>query len=372
MISPMIVVRRAKHKGALLLVDLENKPKNYSSLIFGDYGKVARLEIGGDTSFKKLAETDEANFWGLNLVSCSSDRWDDIPQEGLSKFQKTIAYQTVMDSLVPDVFVGLSEIVTDPWGSYLYSRISTMEKVHAMSYSSGISQAFGAKAEQFLDIIYTDPKIKARVKNEIEVAERFVDAVKAGWEETEENKKLLVELLYKTLYLEGVKFPFSFFTSWTINKAFGNVAQGFSQLLIKISIDEMQVHTTTGVTFLKKLVKNPKTSHLFTSDWFKDSFTEYVRESVEDDLLWVDHLLEDGEIAGFNKEICDHFIKYWADYRLKSVGLGPIYNVTKNDIEVWFDSYRNVNDKHSALQEIDSVTYQKNTLVNDLYKFDKQ
>ena len=348
-------------------INLKVKPHNHGHLFFGD-SDLARLDIGGDPYFKKLSETDEANFWGLNIVSCSQDRLSEMPANGLSKFQKTNAYQLAMDSTVPDVFSYLSMISTDPWLTYLYSRISTMEHVHAMSYSSGVSQAFGARATDFLDILYTDEQIVHRVDVELDVAVRFIDAVNRGWVESDYNKKLLLELLVKVLCLEGIKFPFSFFTTWTLNRAFGNVAQGFCQLLLKIANDEMMIHTTTGVSVLSRLSKSQKFKHLFTSGWFAEMAEQAILETELREVAWSNYLLLDGEILGFNHEINTHFIKYWANRRRKEIGI-PYADIKKNDVEIWFDDYRNLNAKHSALQEIDSVTYQKNTLVNDLYKF---
>lgn len=352
------------------LINLDNKPTNYAPLFFGDYGNVARIDIGGDPQFKKLAETDEANFWALNVVSCSQDRWSDMPDNALSKYQKNLAYQTAMDSLVPGVFSYLSEAATDPWLTYLYSRISAMEHVHAMSYSSGISQAFGAKAEEFLDIIYTDPKIKQRVKTELEVASRFIDACSKGLENTDEHRKLIVETLSRVLLLEGVKFPFSFFTSWAINKACDGAAQGFSQVLLLIAKDELQVHTTTGATVLRKLRNSTDFAYLFEGGWFEETFTAMVKETVQSEVEWAEYLLEDGELLGFNRSICEHFIQYWANYRCREVRVAECYNITKNDIEEWFDSYRNINGKSAALQEIDNVSYQRSQIVNDLWRFD--
>lgn len=353
------------------MINLDNKPILTNRLFFGD-SSVARLDLSYDPQFKKLAETDEANVWFLNIVSCSQDRWEEMPPNALSKFQKTLAYQTVLDSTVPDIFKYLSSIANDPWLQYLYSRISTMEHTHAMSYSSGVDQAFGAKATEFLDIIYTDDKIKARVDSELDVATRFVNAVHTNWEETTENKKLLLELLTKTFALEGVKFPFSFFTSWTLNRAYNNCAQGFSQLLIKISIDEMQVHTTVGATLIKKLSKSSQFSDLFESGWYQSMVNEVFTSVAKKEKEWAEYLLEDGEVPGFNQEICNHFIEYWVDRRLNEINLPRQFNVVKNDIEKWFDSYRSVNDKHSALQEVDNISYQIGQVRNDLSKFDKE
>lgn len=353
------------------MINLDNKPELNNRLFFGD-NSVARLDLSYDPQFKKLAETDEANVWFLNIVSCSQDRWEEMPPNALSKFQKTLAYQTVLDSTVPDIFKYLSSIANDPWLQYLYSRISTMEHTHAMSYSSGVDQAFGAKATEFLDIIYTDPKIKDRIESELDVALRFVDAVHQGWEETLENKKLLLELLTKIFALEGIKFPFSFFTTWTLNRAYNNCAQGFSQLLIKISIDEMQVHTVVGASLIKKLRKSPLYAELFQTSWYEDMANEVFSQVAAKEKDWAAYLLEDGEVPGFNQEICNHFIEYWTDRRLNEIGLEKQFNVTKNDIEKWFDSYRSVNDKHSALQEVDNISYQIGQVRNDLSKFDQE
>lgn len=352
------------------MINLDRKPTDTGKLFFGD-NTVARLDMTYDSQFKKLAETDEANVWFLNIVSCKQDRWQEFPPEALSKFQKTLAYQTVLDSMVPDVFKYMSEISTDPWLEYLYSRISTMEHTHAMSYSSGVDQAFGAKANEFLDIIYTDDKIKARIDDELEIAGRFVPAVTAGFENTDENKKLLLELLVRVFYLEGIKFPFSFFTSWTLNRAYGNCAQGFSQLLIKIATDEMQVHTATGANVIKKLRKSPDFVHLFTSGWFDTMAKTTLKDVVRKEKEWATYLLEDGEVPGFNQAICDHFIEYWADRRANEIGVEKQFNVVKNDIEDWFDAYRNINSKQSALQEIDNISYQLGQVQDDLHKFDE-
>lgn len=351
------------------MINLDKKPEQ-TDVLFSGESTIARLDMTYDSQFKKLAETDEANVWFLNVVSCSQDRWDEMPENALSKFRKTLAYQTLLDSTVPDVFKYLSTIADDPWLEYLYSRISTMEHTHAMSYSSGVDQAFGAKATEFLDIIYTDEMIKSRVSDEIEVAAKFVKSVQDGWYDCEENHKILLEMIYRIFMLEGVKFPFSFFTSWTLNKGHNNCAQGFSQLLIKIATDEMQVHTTVGSTILKRARKSSQFKYLFESGWF-DSMADKISLEVKlKEKEWAEYLLEDGEILGFNRAICDHFIDYWIERRKKEAGIPSASPLPKNDIEEWFDSYRNINNKQSALQEIDNISYQVAQIRDDLSKFD--
>ena len=351
------------------MIDLSHIPSTEHKLVFGEQ-TIGRLDLPYDSKFKQLAEIDESNVWFLNVVSCSTDRWDEFPESALTKFQLTLGYQTVLDSLVPDVFKYLSEICTDPWLQYLYSRISTMEHTHALSYSSGVTQAFGAMATEFLDIIYTDKHIKHRIDDELDIATQFIKAVHNGWSNTEANRKLLLTLLIGVFALEGVKFPFSFFTSWSLNKAYNNCSQGFSQLLLSISVDEMVVHTTTGSTFINKLRNDINFKEEFASGWFDTMATEYFNRVAVKEIEWANYLLESGDEPGFNQAICEHFIHYWTDRRLKELHLEPIFNVVKNDIEIWFDEYRNVKDKQSALQEISNINYQLGRCINDLHKFD--
>lgn len=279
--------------------------------------------------------------------------------------------QTVLDSLVPDAFKYLSEVATDPWLSYLYSRISTMEHVHALSYSSGVTQAFGAKATEFLDIIYTDPQIKHRIDDELVIIQDFIDRVQTSWSNSSDNRRALLQTLVGIFALEGIKFPFSFFTSWSLNKGYNNCAQGFSQLLLSIAYDELTVHTATGSNFLGKLRKDPNFVEEFESGWFDEMATSYLLQVSTKEIAWAAYLLESGDEPGFNLPICEHFIQYWTDRRLKELGLQPQFNVKKNDIEQWFDEYRNIKDKQSALQEISNINYQLGQTINDLHLLDK-
>lgn len=351
------------------MINLSHKPSSEHKLVFGDQD-LGRLDLPYDKTFKNLCSVDEANVWYLDVVSCSGDRWYSFPPSALTKFQLTLGYQTVLDSLVPDVFKALNEVVTDPYLKYLYSRISTMEHTHALSYSSGVTQAFGAKATEFLDIIYTDPQIKHRIDDELLIISKFIQATHS-WSNTEDNRKLLLEVLVAVFCLEGIKFPFSFFTSWTLNKAYDNCAQGFSQLLLSIAVDEMTVHTATGSNFINKLRKSPDFQSEFKSGWFDTMAEAYITNVVAKEQAWAKYLLTSGNEPGFSDQICDHFILYWADRRRKEINLPTQYNLQKNDIEIWFDEYRNVKNKSSALQEISNINYQIGKCVNDLHKFDQ-
>lgn len=350
------------------LLDLHNQPKEYNKLFFGDYGNFQRIDKNPFPIFQKLAEASEANTWFMNEIDCTKDAkgWQQLPDNAKRMFHLNILYQSAMDSLVPNTFGYLSELSSNTWLSYLYSRISTEEQIHSTSYSSGLIQAFGAKASEMIDLIYSDPIVKKRTDKEIEDAESFIQIVIKEGRTDDIAKKALLKLLLRTYFLEGVKFPFSFFVTWSINKAYQNALQGFSQLLKLIAYDEMTVHTTTGQHVINTLFKDKNQGFSHLADWFQETAYQIAKETAELEIEWNDYLQTDGSIPGYTKAIGDHFIKFWVDYRLKKINLKPIFNEPKSDIIDWFNAYRDLNHTQVALQEADNTNYQKGNLKNDL------
>jgi ribonucleoside-diphosphate reductase beta chain len=307
----------------------------------------------------------------MNEIDYTKDRKGVEKLDPVAKrmFHLNILYQNNMDSLVPNTFGLLSEIASDTWLSYLYSRIATEEQIHSLSYSNGLFQVFGEKVTEMLDHIYRDPILQRRTEKEIESANRFIQLIFKEEREDDTGKLALVELLLRTYYLEGVKFPFSFFVTWTINKAYGNAIQGFSQALKLIAWDEMTIHTTTGQNLLKILMNDPSQGFTHLRREIEEMAYRMADETAQLEFEWNKYLQKEGPIPGYTLKIGEHFIKYWTDYRLKGIGLAPIFNEPKSDVIDWFNNYRNLNKTQVALQEADNTNYQKGTLKNDLDRF---
>ena len=113
-----------------------------------------------------------------------------------------------------------------------------------------------------------DKLIQSRMQSEQSSAEKLLAA--SPYTESDDAKKALLEMLLYIYFLEGVKFPFSFFITWTINNAYNNSIQGFSKLLKLIAHDELTVHVITGREVLNLLRSDSKQGfkHLFDSGWF--------------------------------------------------------------------------------------------------------
>jgi len=345
---------------------VQEKPKEYNKLFFGDYGNFARIDHISYDIFQKLAENSESNTWFTNEVDYSKDKkgYADLGEKEKRMFHLNILYQNLLDSLVPNTFSILAEISTDTYLSYLYSRINTEENIHAMTYSSGLMQVFGAKATEMLDHVYTDKYLKNRMNPDIQAAQYFLDL--AQGDVNDELKKALIVALVRTYFLEGVRFPASFFVTWNINKNNGNCIQGFSQALKLILWDELTVHTATGQNVLKILLKDESQGFGHLDGFIKDTVYRIAEEVYYSELEWAEYLLQEGEIPGYNKNIADHFIKYMIDFRIKNLGMAPMFKEEKSEIIDWFNDYRNLNKTQIALQEADNTNYQKGALKNDL------
>ncbi len=241
---------------------------------------------------------------------------------------------------------------------------------NSVNYSNGLIQVFGEKAESLMDTVYTDTMLQKRTDKEIEAANNFTRLLIVENRDDDEAKLALVELLARTYFLEGVKFPFSFFVTWVINKAYGNAIQGFSQSLKLIAHDEMTVHVTTGKHIIKSLLYNKAQGFYHLRDKIKDIITNMAKETAELEFEWNDYLLKEGSVQGYTKEVGDKFIKYWTDFRLKEIGLDTIYNEGSFDVIDWYNNYRDLNKTQVALQEADNTNYQKGQLKNDLSRFD--
>lgn len=390
------------------LIDVSKKPAPHSKLFFGEYSGVARIDTIQYPQLKKIYESSESNTWFMNELDYSKDiiGWKEIPAHAQRMFKLNISYQTLMDSGVTNIFSEIAKVGSLSEVQYLYSRISIEENIHALSYSNALATVFGSEAEEMLDLVYSDTIVQSRMENEVDGADKFIELCirdnKLGkikrklqnvspanaWNtikdvkaiafgdyvettaELDEKKKSLLMLLGASFLLEGIKFPFSFFVTWSINKAYGNNIQGMARLIKLIAWDEMTVHTVTGSTVLNILRKDESQgfSHLF--EWFDAEMIAFTKKTVDQELEWSEYLLKDGSIPGYNKNIGEHFVKYWADRRLKEIKMQPIYNEKKSDIIDWYNRYRDLNSTTSALQESDALNYQKGKLSNDLDKFD--
>ncbi|MEI0602883.1 ribonucleotide-diphosphate reductase subunit beta [Brachyspira alvinipulli] len=355
------------------VIDIDKKPEN-EKIFFGDFGHYIRIDSVSHEIARKLKEASEGNTWFSKEVDYKSDktRFSSLPEDAQRAFKLNIAYQTLMDSGVTSGFSSiLNRIVTSSIWSILYARIAIEENIHAESYSYGLSEVFGHEATDTLDLVYNDEFVKHRMEKEVELFGNVDELcnLEGSNASLDEKKQAILKLLIGIYLLEGIKFPFSFLVTFTINNSYDNAIAGFTKTIKLIAHDELNVHVPTGknvMTILRK-EENQGFSHLFKSGWFNDTAKAMVEFTVNEEIKWAKYLFDDKEVLGINSSVSEHFIKYWAGVRLKDIGVETEYlSEKKSDIIDWFNSYRDINKQNAALQETTNTSYQKGALKNDL------
>lgn len=345
------------------IINLEKPTEETYKLFFGTQGSMLRIDKVDHPIIMDLFKFGFSNVWAWTAVTFDADviGWNKLDPVAQRIFLLNNGYQTVMDSGISNVYSTLASVVTNTELKLSYTYINQNESIHAASYSYGLSQMFGAEAEQKINIVYEDEFIKRRMDNEVDFADELFDSVILR---KEENKDIIFKTIVAAYALEKIKFPFSFFATWSINKTFDNAISGFSQLLKLIAQDEIEYHVPTNKNILRILKREKRQD--FQDVWDENFIVDYVKKVAEAEKDWSDYLLSEGELPGFNHKINNAFIEYWADRTLIDLGLEPLYNVKKNDTIDWFNTYRKISNQNAALQEISNVSYSKGVVQNDI------
>ncbi len=356
------------------ILDISFKPEK-EKIFFGEFGHYIRIDNVTHEIARKLKEASEGNTWFTKEIDYKSDklRFQSLPEDAKRAFKLNIAYQTLMDSGVTSglSFV-MSRVVTSSIWSLLYARIAIEEAIHAESYSYGLSEVFGHEAAATLDLVYNDNFVKKRMEKECMLFDNVSSLCLSNDTSInlDDKKKALLSLLLGIYYLEGIKFPFSFLVTFIINNSYNDAITGFTKTIKLIAHDELSVHVSAGKNILNILSKdeNEGFKHLFDNGFFKQTALNIAEEVVTQEIQWAKYLFDNYEVSGINSQISENFIKYWANIRLKDIGIidNPYMKEEKTDIIEWFNNYRNINKQNAALQETSNTSYQKGVLKNDL------
>ncbi len=351
------------------IIDVTKKPQDIK-LFFGEYGGFIRSDNVLDIKSRKFKTHSQGNTWFPEEIDFTNDRYYDLDEVSKRLFKYNICYQTLMDSGVTNGYESvILRLVTDPEWLSAFRRISIEESIHADSYSYALNEMLGTEeATKILDLVYEDSFIQNRMKNEVNDFSDVLDLCMGATEGSDQMKKAILKMFLRTYFLESIKFPFSFFTTFQINTASNSAIQGTTRLIKLIAHDELTFHVPVGHNILKKL-KNEEHqgfSHLFTNGWFNRVATDMMIETVESDIIWAKYILSEGDIPGFNLPISKHFLRYQGQTRLNTLGVDElIYNEERSDIIKTFNTQKDLNLQNTAQQEAENSGYQKGVLKND-------
>lgn len=389
--------------------------KSKEKIFFGEYSGFQRYDNPTYKFAVNMEEKQRNAFWNPNEISMTNDaqKFFELPEFIQEVMIRIWLFQTLMDSAQNS---GLEEIIaslcTNPEFEAMFKTQGYFELIHSLSYSHILRGIF-ADATVIFNRISDFPEIQRRVNKEIElykkvkslsgIAERVAlrDSIKAEIKkyieennvtdikelkriddisnivvrhiavpevfDSEENKKLILELLISILALEGVKFYVSFLVTYVVNNSYNNKIQGASRIIKLINFDE-DLHTSMVAGTINILKKNPIEgfAEIIRSKWFDEKVAEIFGEVLTDELDFADYLLSLGDIPTLTKPVIERFMKYYIDLRVTSIGCPKMYNQEKTDVVQWFESYKDINKDNTAQQEAEGTAYSIGILVNDL------
>lgn len=362
-----------------------DKKEQEEQMFFGKYSKYLRVDKIPKWAevFKTLKENSEGNTWFAKEIDYKQDktRFDDLPEDAKRAFKLNISYQTLMDSGVTS---GISEVlnkcVSSSMLDLLYRRITIEESIHSESYSYGLSQTFGSSANEILDLVYEDEFVKERMNREKEVFANLYDLTYTDnfpyddEEKMDELKLSLLKVLIGVYVLEGIKFPFSFLVTFSINDKYDNAIPGFTRTLQLIAHDELNTHVPTTrhiVAIMREDADQGFTKFFQRKDGeksiFEDLLEKIIDDTVESEIKWANYLFENRNVKSLSVESCEYFIKWRANFLYEILGIirNPYSDYVPNSITEFFETYRDINKQNAAAQETALLAYTKGGVVND-------
>jgi ribonucleoside-diphosphate reductase beta chain len=252
-----------------------------------------------------LMKIMQNNFWLPEKVSLVEDRVSlkELTPDELRALKSTLSFLIALDSMQVNNIPTLSEYITAPEVSALFTVQAYQELVHSQSYQYILQELFpNLEREDIYNYWRTDPILLERNNTIANMYQKFAE------NKTEDNFKLALAADY---VLEGIYFyaGFNFF----YQLASRNKGVEIAKIIKYIENDEV-----THVSLMNYLIKET-----FNEDDMK-MLAKVIDTAVQQEIQWGQHTYGDS-ILGISKESTENYIKYIANNRAKSVGIGVLY-----------------------------------------------
>ena len=277
------------------------------------------------------------NFWLPQKVSLVEDKVtikELTPQE-LHALKSTLSFLIALDSMQVNSLPVLSDYITAPEVSAVFTVQAYQELVHSQSYQYILQELFpNLEREEIYNYWRTNPLLLERNKAIADLYSDFID---------KRDEASFKKMIAADFVLEGIYFynGFNFF----YQLASRNKAVGVSKIIKYIENDEV-----THVSFMNYLIKD-----LLTTDEDKLMLTEVIKQAVEQEIAWGWSVYGD-DILGVSKASTEAFVKYLANQRAKLVGLGVIYKGFNTNPYAHLDSNKKANFFETSVTEYSQST----------------
>lgn len=294
------------------------------------------------------------NFWIPEEINMSQDVKDYrllSPQEKTA-YDKILSFLIFLDSIQTANLPYVGEYITANEVNLCLTIQAFQEAVHSQSYSYMLDTI--CSPEERTTILYQwkdDEHLLAR--------NRFIGDI---YNEFQENKspEQLLKTMVANYILEGVYFYSGFMFFYNLGR--NGKMPGSVQEIRYINRDE-----STHLWLFRSMILELQNEmpELFTED-NKALYRDMIKEGAEQEMKWGDYVIGD-EIEGLNKQMVKDYIKYLANQRSRSIGLGTIYEGYDDEPESmkWVSQYSNANLIKTDFFEAKPSAYAKSTAIED-------
>lgn len=283
---------------------------NTRQIIKGNTTNLFNLNSVKYTWAKNMYRVMMSNFWVPEKVDMTQDS---IDYERLSEHEKRafdgiISFLIFLDSIQTNNIPNISDYITAPEISTVLAIQTYQEAIHSQSYAYILESVVNSsKRESIYDLWREDKVLLERNKHIAQIYQDFVDIP---------NDKNFVRVLIANYILEGLYFynGFNFF----YNLASRNMLLGVADEIRYINRDEL-----THVVIFKNIITTLRNEYpgLIEESEVHNMFEEAVKQEIS----WSKHILGNN-IMGITNDSIEKYTKYLANFRLKMIGLKPLYD----------------------------------------------
>ncbi|WP_336786900.1 ribonucleotide-diphosphate reductase subunit beta [Paenibacillus sp. MMO-177] len=322
-----------------------------------------RMLIGGETTHmmilsdnkypwsNKLYQTMMGNFWIPERVTMTVDKQQYVllSQEEQEAYDKIISFLIFLDSLQTKNLPNINDVVTLPEIGLLLTIQQYQEALHSQSYGYILESVADAKKKASIYKIATSDKfLRTRNQYIVDHYQEFIN---------NQSERGFVKVMMANYLLEGIYFyaGFTFF----YNLARNDKMTGTAQQIKYINRDEL-THLALFQGMFRELRK--ERPELFTAD-LEAELSEMMKQAVEHEIAWGAYAIGD-RIQGLSVESITQYIKYLSNYRMKRIGLTPLYPEVTEDPFPWVERFTDFNGAKTDFFEEEVINYSKSTKLN--------
>lgn len=290
---------------------------NSRNIINGNATGIFNLNSVKYTWAPKLYKIMINNFWIPEKISLVDDKVTikELTVDELEAFKNTLSFLIALDSMQVANLPNISDYITAPEISGLFTIQAFQELIHSQSYQYLLLELFpNTEREEIYNYWRNNPLLLKRNKFIAEQYQKFNN------NKSMENFKNAIAADFA---LEGIYFynGFQFFYQLAARNKTANVAK-----MIKYIENDEVTHVNMFANIIREIFD-------VSDENDKKILLDNIIQAAEQEIEWGKEIYGD-RILGISVESTESYIKYLTNQRTKLLGLGVVYKgFTKNPYE---------------------------------------